>query len=229
MSNDQHTPEEFERAVKAFYFVVYGKSYHIQRTRTLKVGIRRYFNKDPLLKPSLLPTAGTAFAYRYLVVNLHRHWMAEGFKKLPPAYDDLPMPNVERAARQARAFVPKPKNDTKSASRQTKDVFYASWEWRTLRMEVLKEQGRKCGCCGAGPKDMDVSGHAVRIVVDHIKPISKFWHLRLDRSNLQVLCDECNQGKGAWDTTDWREEPPEPEPECSQLEQMIIDQLTPRQ
>lgn len=44
----------------------------------------------------------------------------------------------------------------------------------------------------------------MKIVVDHIKPLSKFWHLRLERSNLQVLCDECNMGKGAWDETDHR-------------------------
>ena len=82
--------------------------------------------------------------------------------------------------------------------------FYLSWEWRTLRMEVIKEHGARCQCCGAGARDLTVGGTPVRICVDHIKPISKYWHLRLERSNLQILCDECNQGKGAWDETDWR-------------------------
>jgi len=85
-----------------------------------------------------------------------------------------------------------------------KDEFYKSWEWRTLRMEVIKQHGRNCQCCGATPNDLDMAGKPVRIVVDHIKPISKHWHLRLDRSNLQVLCDECNMGKGNWDETDFR-------------------------
>lgn len=88
-----------------------------------------------------------------------------------------------------------------------KTEFYASWEWRTLRMEALKEFGRACQCCGAGPGMKAADGTPVRICVDHIKPISKFWELRLDRSNLQILCDECNQGKGNWDQTDFRPAP----------------------
>lgn len=87
----------------------------------------------------------------------------------------------------------------------TKEEFYKSWEWRTLRMEILKEQGRACKCCGSEPGMLDAAGNPVRIVVDHIKPLSKFWNLRLVKSNLQVLCDECNQGKGNWDQTDFRE------------------------
>lgn len=91
-----------------------------------------------------------------------------------------------------------------SATVDMKKAFYASWDWRTLRMEVLKEHGHRCQSCGATPNDSTVSGAKVRIVVDHIKPLSKFWNLRLDRTNLQVLCDECNMGKGAWDETDYR-------------------------
>lgn len=92
-----------------------------------------------------------------------------------------------------------------------KDEFYKSWEWRTLRMKVIKEFGRSCQCCGAAPGQLDAAGKPVRIVVDHIKPISKYWALRLEKSNLQILCDECNMGKGNWDETDFRpaEEPDE--------------------
>lgn len=100
--------------------------------------------------------------------------------------------------KEPKPFAPSPnrRNSTKS--------FYASWEWRRLRMEVLMEHGHRCQSCGATPKDVTISGAGVRIVVDHIKPLLKFWHLRLDRNNLQVLCDECNMGKGAWDDTDYR-------------------------
>jgi 5-methylcytosine-specific restriction endonuclease McrA len=90
------------------------------------------------------------------------------------------------------------------ATVKSKAEFYASWEWRTLRMQVIKEFGARCKCCGATPGDVDISGKPVRIVVDHIKPISKHWELRLSKDNLVPLCDECNQGKGAWDETDWR-------------------------
>lgn len=102
----------------------------------------------------------------------------------------------------------KAKNRKKTAvppSMQTKDNFYKSWDWRTLRMLVIKEQGRACQCCGAQPGSRNAAGGLVRIQVDHIKPISKYWNLRLDRSNLQILCEECNQGKGNWDETDFRQ------------------------
>ena len=82
--------------------------------------------------------------------------------------------------------------------------FFNSWEWKRLRMEVIKDYGRVCQCCGTLPGIPLPSGAISRIQVDHIQPISKRWDLRLDRSNLQCLCSECNKGKGAWDRTDWR-------------------------
>lgn len=78
------------------------------------------------------------------------------------------------------------------------DAFLQTYEWRVLRMKVLKHYGARCMCCGATP-----SGGAV-MNVDHIKPRRDFPHLALDFDNLQVLCHECNHGKGNWDRTDWR-------------------------
>lgn len=75
--------------------------------------------------------------------------------------------------------------------------FYKSLEWKRLRYSVLVECGSRCQCCGTTPR------FGARIVVDHIRPVRKFWELRLDRDNLQVLCDECNRGKGSHDETDW--------------------------
>ena len=66
-------------------------------------------------------------------------------------------------------------------------------------MTVLKSRGARCECCGATPAD------GVRMHVDHIKPRRKYPELALTESNLQVLCEECNHGKGNWDETDWRE------------------------
>src|SRR5690606_23540362 len=96
---------------------------------------------------------------------------------------------------------------TSKIAQSTRDKFYKSWEWRTLRMQALKNFGPVCMCCGAKAGDVTVHGGPVRICVDHIKPVYLHWQLRLDPSNLQVLCDECNQGKGAWDETDWRQQP----------------------
>lgn len=77
--------------------------------------------------------------------------------------------------------------------------FLKSYEWRSKRMEAIKLHGARCQCCGATPKD------GVRINVDHIQPRKTHPELALDLNNLQVLCEECNHGKGNWDNTDWRE------------------------
>lgn len=92
-------------------------------------------------------------------------------------------------------FVP-----AKRGSQFAKDEFLQSYEWRRLRMEVLVERGARCECCGADPKKHD----GVRINVDHIKPRKLFPELAREKSNLQILCDVCNHGKGNWNQTDWR-------------------------
>jgi hypothetical protein len=80
---------------------------------------------------------------------------------------------------------------------QTND-FLLSFEWRRLRMEILKKNDGRCECCGRGKHD------GIMLHVDHIKPRKHYPELALAASNLQVLCNECNHGKGNWDETDWR-------------------------
>jgi len=64
--------------------------------------------------------------------------------------------------------------------------FYKSREWREIRYVALRASNRSCQCCGAKNTELHV---------DHIKPISKYPHLKLDLKNLQILCRECNLGK----------------------------------
>lgn len=80
----------------------------------------------------------------------------------------------------------------------TTTAFLDTYEWRKLRMEALKKYGPKCMCCGATPQTGAVMN------VDHIKPRKLWPSLALDINNLQILCHECNHGKGNWDQTDWR-------------------------
>lgn len=100
-----------------------------------------------------------------------------------------------------RLVVPTTKKSRSVSKCHTKEdkltAFYNSWEWKRLSYAVKQERGRRCECCGAMPPD-------VRIITDHIKPIRHYWHLRLQRSNLQVLCEDCNRGKGSRDETDFR-------------------------
>jgi len=69
--------------------------------------------------------------------------------------------------------------------------FYQTREWRKLRWDVLTASDGRCGMCGRGKK------HGVVLHVDHILPRSKYPSVELDRSNLQVLCEDCNLGKSA--------------------------------
>jgi 5-methylcytosine-specific restriction endonuclease McrA len=76
--------------------------------------------------------------------------------------------------------------------------FLSSKAWLRARLTALKQHGNRCQSCGRGPND------DARLNVDHIKPRRLFPELALDIANLQVLCSECNEGKGNWDLTDFR-------------------------
>jgi hypothetical protein len=67
------------------------------------------------------------------------------------------------------------------------------------RFEALKSANGRCTLCGRS-----ASEHGVALHVDHIKPRSTHAELAADPANLQVLCYDCNIGKGNRDTTDWR-------------------------
>jgi 5-methylcytosine-specific restriction endonuclease McrA len=77
--------------------------------------------------------------------------------------------------------------------------FLESTEWKELRYLALVKSNGKCSCCGSSPKD------GVVLNVDHIKPRKLFPALALDINNLQVLCSDCNHGKGNHDQTNWRD------------------------
>jgi 5-methylcytosine-specific restriction endonuclease McrA len=59
----------------------------------------------------------------------------------------------------------------------------------SLRFEILKRDNYRCQMCGVTAKD------GATLEIDHIYPVSKGGTNELD--NLQVLCRECNAGKGA--------------------------------
>lgn len=70
--------------------------------------------------------------------------------------------------------------------------FYNSSKWKNLRMKAISAYGNRCQACGASPKhDENVVIH-----IDHILPKSIYPEYGLSLSNLQVLCSDCNIGKG---------------------------------
>lgn len=79
--------------------------------------------------------------------------------------------------------------------------FFNSSDWLRLRVNVLEKYGSSCMMCGRNYRD-----DRVKIHVDHIKPRSKYPELALSLDNLQVLCQDCNIGKGNRYETDYRPE-----------------------
>ena len=84
---------------------------------------------------------------------------------------------------------------------ETADSFYRSYRWRRLRVDALEANRQRygllaCECCGMV--------NVASFHVDHIYPRSTHPELALDPANLQVLCNDCNIGKGVAYTTNWR-------------------------
>jgi 5-methylcytosine-specific restriction endonuclease McrA len=120
-----------------------------------------------------------------------------------PQKSDIPAPVFNKKS--------KAKGKKKIISRKDNEDFYSSREWLSLRVRVLEKYECKCMMCGRSPLI-----HNVVIHVDHIKPRSKYPDLSLEISNLQLLCDACNIGKGNKYETDWR-------PASNNFEQAEID------
>lgn len=78
------------------------------------------------------------------------------------------------------------------------DKFYISPEWRELRYKVLDTYGNRCMACGRSPRNRVV------IHVDHILPRSIYPELALIFENMQILCEDCNQGKSNKFETNWK-------------------------
>ena len=77
-------------------------------------------------------------------------------------------------------------------------IDYYNPEYRRLRHEVMLEQGESCQKCGAK------ASPSVHMQVDHIKPVSKYPDLFLEKDNMQVLCAPCNMAKSNRHETDYR-------------------------
>lgn len=124
-------------------------------------------------------------------------------KPVTPPVNEKKQRKKEKAAKRkavalAREKSKAPRPDQKS-SHKKRNPFYQSADWKRVRYEALKRSQGRCECCGRSPNEGAI------LNVDHIKPLRRFPHLSLSLDNLQVLCGPCNQGKGGWDRTDWRE------------------------
>lgn len=137
-----------------------------------------------------------------------KSWVTSNFAYICSKYKEkYPKPSFktkvklsknQRKKQKARRRAKKETNVLVSGVDVTSVEFLKTYEWRKVRMEALKKYGAKCQCCGASPANGAVMN------VDHIKPRKLFPSLALNINNLQILCHDCNHGKGNWDQTDWR-------------------------
>ena len=81
-------------------------------------------------------------------------------------------------------------------------AFRNTKKWLRFRYEALKRSNGRCALCGRNAND------GIALQVDHILPRSKYPKFEFNLDNLQVLCNECNYGKGASDSIDWRKSLP---------------------
>lgn len=86
----------------------------------------------------------------------------------------------------------------KKRNKRGQGGFYWSQPWRELRQKILLRDGLACVCCGEGKSP------GKPLHVDHIIPRSIRPDLDMEPSNLQVLCYDCNLGKSAYHSTDFR-------------------------
>ena len=58
--------------------------------------------------------------------------------------------------------------------------------WAVLRQQIIERDGWACRCCGK---------RALRLEVDHVKPVRLRPDLAFDPRNLQSLCGPCHTRK----------------------------------
>lgn len=128
-----------------------------------------------------------------LPLNTNKHaWVFEHWLMIGGSLKKKKTPSIRFT------FVEKKKTLHKKEIFAQSNEFLQSFEWRQLRLQALLKYGRKCQCCGASPETGAVMN------VDHIKPRKTHPELALTLNNLQVLCHECNHGKGNWSQADFR-------------------------
>lgn len=88
----------------------------------------------------------------------------------------------------------KGKHELPAQKVKSRTNFYRTKVWRELRLSVLLTSDGRCKICGSS------SEKGAMLHIDHIKPRSLYPELALEKSNLQVLCEDCNIAKSNKDS-----------------------------
>ena len=114
-----------------------------------------------------------------------------------------------------KSYIKKQKRNKKHGKNRKESSFYTSWEWKKVRFKVLEKYGAICMCCNA----------TENIIVDHIKPVTRFPKLKLVFDNLQILCRDCNMGKSNDSYTDFRPGSKDLKRQREILEEVVNEEL----
>lgn len=117
-------------------------------------------------------------------------------RRAAEAMKDWTQPKIIKTAKKRVTRSERKSRKRRARAARTKNyIGCGDKKWQKLRYQALKEYGRTCMLCRTTEGAMHV---------DHIKPKSKYPELAYEYSNLQILCADCNVGKGADDETDYR-------------------------
>lgn len=77
--------------------------------------------------------------------------------------------------------------DIRTSTQEGKEYkqFYSSKAWRELRYQTLLDNGFICNVCKVREATIG----------DHIIPTKVRWDMRLDKNNIQAICNECHNRK----------------------------------
>lgn len=130
-----------------------------------------------------------------------RDWIKPQSESQPKEHDPIKTSLWDRSSRNVlRTMTVVPPQGSLVSKDQCAE-FYQSTDWRRIRDLILAVYGRRCMACQKTEDD------GVAIHVDHIRPLKRYWSLRLDPENLQILCASCNRTKASRSEIDLRPVP----------------------
>ncbi|MGX7447105.1 HNH endonuclease [Dolosigranulum pigrum] len=78
-------------------------------------------------------------------------------------------------------------------TQEERNQFYWSKDWRDTREYIRERDNNECQHCRR--QGLVTTANDSRLIVDHIKELEQRPDLRLDPSNLEVLCFICHEKK----------------------------------
>ena len=109
--------------------------------------------------------------------------MSDIQKQIQDVLQDLKTPDLQPYRDRAQAL--KKKHEPRNLFNQWRNSEGRQWK--------VEQYAKTNGCCPHCKRHFTIGN----LVIDHMKPIKDFPELAVNTQNLQLLCHDCNQKKGA--------------------------------